>query len=610
MCGAINFSIDPPLRNHPQLCNTMIVKSLLGIFLAFLLISVTEQAPTRRDGRPIFSDRVENFLRSLNNEGMTDREKIKYLGEILSALSYYKYDDPNFLEHCVGQKIVQDGYRDVQRQPYDDDQEYDNQYGRVRTGDRSKTRYKDQSRGQSYGPSSQQYDSDHGDDYSNERRQEYGGDSRQQQHGDRNHDRHRFRGHKYRGTPYPSHERGVDGHSMRDDDHHEGHDGSYEDNLDQRQSHSDRQQDNQYGRPEERRIRNRDPSAAGYNRQGSRSQERGIDGHGSRSSEVRGEVHSNDHEENDDYDEKDHEYDNHDQIEELPHDENYDYYDEDEQGEDEDGDHSNQEQSIDGHDPHRTAGERHRDDGYSQRGSQSDQNSQSGARDTDGSRSREVSDRDNRGFNRYDPYSSSRGHDDDRDSRRGYDGNQAGDSDGSHHDSYDPYGATSSDAHDTHQTSREQDGYQDHHYEQRGGEHGIQGEPYAPYGEESPYLTGDAVEHSGDYDNSQFNSHLLEEYLNRIYMHDVPEDLAQYARSYLDYAKDSVRSSASQVKNFENIRPCLEHLVQYFNILTDNLASEYKRCSTKCYYDRLTNFTNSVSQYTRTTTECIYNRRN
>nr|ANW11476.1 Lol38.8 [Bichromomyia olmeca] len=78
----------------------MIVKSLLGLFLAILLLSTTEQAPARRKDRPIFSDRVEKFLKSMSNEGLNDRDKIKYLGEILSALSYYKYNDPNYLEHC------------------------------------------------------------------------------------------------------------------------------------------------------------------------------------------------------------------------------------------------------------------------------------------------------------------------------------------------------------------------------------------------------------------------------------------------------------------------------------------------------------------------------
>uniref|UniRef100_A0A6B2EMR6 Heavy metal-translocating P-type ATPase n=1 Tax=Phlebotomus kandelakii TaxID=1109342 RepID=A0A6B2EMR6_9DIPT len=346
----------------------MIVKSLLGVFLVILLVSVTEQAPWSDEDhdRPALSERVEEFLNNLNRDGLDDSEKIKYLGEILIALSYYKYKDPNKLQHCAGQKIVQDGYRDIQRQPYDEDEEY-------------------------------HYESS------------------------------------------DSHDRGVDGHKRN----HEDYDYSHLEEYDDEDRHHVIN-----GDEEEHEM------AAGHPQ--------------------------TDEDEEDDY----------------SHGYSHDY----DEGEDED---ERESYSRGGGDA-----------GYHRRGSQEQS---------------------------YDPHSGQR----------------------------------------------------------------------APgYSDPSEY------EHSGDYDNSHYQQYSstpsttnkIDYYLNQIQLHSVPADLAQYAESYLKHSKDSIRYYASHAKDFEKIRPCLENVMKYFNILNDDLAKEYIRCQRQCYLDRLTSYTSAISQYTVTTNACINSR--
>uniref|UniRef100_F6JYG3 28.0 kDa salivary protein n=1 Tax=Phlebotomus tobbi TaxID=33402 RepID=F6JYG3_9DIPT len=150
---------------------------------------------------------------------------------------------------------------------------------------------------------------------------------------------------------------------------------------------------------------------------------------------------------------------------------------------------------------------------------------------------------------------------------------------------------------------------------QRGGG---QDQSYGPHsGQRAPgYSESNEYEHSGDYDNSHYQQYSstpstanqIDYYLNQIQLHSVPSDLAQYAESYLKSAKDSIRYYAAHAKDFEKIRPCLEAVMKYFNILNDDLAKEYVRCQRQCFLDRLTSYTSAISQFTVTTNNCINQR--
>nr|ABA43056.1 29 kDa salivary protein SP08 [Phlebotomus perniciosus] len=151
---------------------------------------------------------------------------------------------------------------------------------------------------------------------------------------------------------------------------------------------------------------------------------------------------------------------------------------------------------------------------------------------------------------------------------------------------------------------------------------GSQEQSYDPHsGQTAPgYSESSEYEHSGDYDNSQnqqysstpsnANVNLIDQYLHLIQLHSIPSDLVQYAESYLTHAKNSIRYYAVHAKDFERIRPCLESVTKYFNMLNDDLAREYVRCQRQCYLDRLNSYTTAISQYTVTTNACINNRLN
>uniref|UniRef100_A0A1L8DKK1 Putative serine/threonine-protein kinase clka n=1 Tax=Nyssomyia neivai TaxID=330878 RepID=A0A1L8DKK1_9DIPT len=557
----------------------MIVKSLLGIFIGILLLSTTEQAPARRKDRPMFSDRVEKFLKSMTNDGLNDRDKITYLGEILSALSYYKYNDPNYLEHCVGQKIIQDGYRDVQR--YGDHQQGNRDRNRNRYGNNPRVNAQSNTNHDNYDYN--EHDDDTQSYRDQQRDNQYSGRNNSpgnERYNDEHRGTSRVIDHDDRGTQTNAQTNDDYDYNDYDNDHNGDRSQSwYNDNprgtSNTPQDHaSNNAADDDYDYNENNRDRTRDQTRdrtanAPISNPSRGSQIRGIDGHGV--------TEANDHDVYDEYDEN--ENSDQDQPEDLHHHENYDYYDEEEEEDHADDDHMNQEQSIDGHNPR---GSQNPWDRTNERGSQRNQmNDQSGkSREVSGS-SRGTNDRTNYGYDPHDTSKNSQGRNQGRNQQDHYGGyNQK-----------------------NHRNSNQ------NHYGQQYNHHGIHGEPYVPYGQQSPYITGDAVpEHSGDYDHSQYDPHLVEDYLNRIHLQGVPSDLAEYANSYLQYAKDTIRASASHAKNFENIRPCLEHLAQYFNILTDDLANEYRRCSNKCYYNRLESFSTSVSQYTSTTNECIQNR--
>nr|AGT96447.1 27.6 kDa salivary protein [Phlebotomus orientalis] len=147
---------------------------------------------------------------------------------------------------------------------------------------------------------------------------------------------------------------------------------------------------------------------------------------------------------------------------------------------------------------------------------------------------------------------------------------------------------------------------------------GSQEQSYDPHsGQRAPgYAESSEYEHSGDYDNSHYQQYSstpstanqIDHYLNQIQLHSVPADLAQYAESYLKHSKDSIRYYAAHAKDFEKIRPCLEAVMKYFNILNDDLAKEYVRCQRQCFLDRLNSYTTAISQFTVTTNNCINNR--
>nr|AAX55664.1 27 kDa salivary protein [Phlebotomus ariasi] len=147
---------------------------------------------------------------------------------------------------------------------------------------------------------------------------------------------------------------------------------------------------------------------------------------------------------------------------------------------------------------------------------------------------------------------------------------------------------------------------------------GSEEQSYDPYSHERAptYSESSEYDHSGDYDNSNYQQHSstpssysnIDHYLHLIQLHSVPSDLAQYADSYLQHSKNSIRYYASHAKDFEKIRPCLESVVKYSNLLNDDLAKEYIRCQRKCYLERLNSYTSAISQYTVTTNACINNR--
>uniref|UniRef100_C6G4E5 27 kDa salivary protein B n=1 Tax=Phlebotomus arabicus TaxID=578135 RepID=C6G4E5_9DIPT len=145
---------------------------------------------------------------------------------------------------------------------------------------------------------------------------------------------------------------------------------------------------------------------------------------------------------------------------------------------------------------------------------------------------------------------------------------------------------------------------------------GNQEHSYDPYsGQRAPsFSESDEYEHSGDYNSqsqqysSSPSSHLVDQYLHLIQLQGVPSDLAQYAETYLQHAKNTISTYGYQAKDFEKIRPCLESVVKYFNLLNIDLANEYNRCKRKCFLDRLNSYTTAISQYTVTTSACINSR--
>lgn len=471
------------------------------------------QAPQARQqnnyGRPRFGNYVENFLQYLDEQGVNDQDKINYLGEILSALSYFKFNDPNFLEYCAGQKIVQDGYRDAQRQKYHNNGDEENISDRTNSNGFRDHSHENQSEINYY---DNQPSEDINDAKTNDRK------TQDQYH------------HK------PTHRdetHGIDGyHSSHIENHDEDHENE---NAYYDYPHGD---DDDYSNSDDNSSEDDDKS--------SDSDDDHLD-------------YDDDQEYTEDHDNDTQEYSEGSEKERID------------------------EQSIDG----RNLGDR-----VHQRGNKNDPHvtSQEDAIVTSNR------DRDNRHLNEF---STPQGSLND-DYYRYSDGSRDRDTYGRHSQNYDHPNGPQSQENKSESTKSD--------YSERSSNYSSR-DSYDPYSGRVGQRPIDEIEYSGDYDNTyspaQDTSGQVNDYLNRIRLHNLPPHLAQYAQSYLNYAKNAVKSYSSYAKNFNDIQPCLESLVQYFNLLNDDLANAYKRCQDDCFYSRLDSYSTSVTQYTATTNECI-----
>ncbi|XP_055703050.1 uncharacterized protein LOC129801766 [Phlebotomus papatasi] len=500
----------------------MIVKSFLGIFLVIICVSITKQAPQARqqnnDGRPRFGNYVEHFLQYLDRQGVSDQEKINYLGEILSALSYFKFNDPNFLEYCAGQKIVQDGYRDAQKQKnHNNGDDGENILDRTNFNRFRDPSHENQREINNYDIQLNEDKNDPKTTHSRTTQDQYHKPTNQYQ------------------------TRGIDGyHSSHIENHDEAQKGSSHENEDSHDDlHGDEDEDD-YSYSDDNSSEDNDESSD-----------------------------DDDHLDDDDYQENSEDHDNDTQG----------YY----EGNDEE---KMEHQSIDGYNV---------GDQIQQTGNKDDTHVTRND-DTMGPSQRTTNrDRDNHHLNKF---SIPRGSLNDYYNKYS-DGSHNRDTYGRNSQNYDPYGR---------QSQENKPAFTKNDYSETSPSSSNSRDSYDPYNGHVGQRPIDEIEYSGDYDNTNspaYTSNQVNDYLDRIRLHNLPPNLAKYAESYLNYAKNAVRTYGSYAKNFNTIRPCLESLVQYFNLLNDDLANAYERCQDDCFYSRLDSYSTSVTQYTATTNECI-----
>ncbi|GAB0096182.1 hypothetical protein DMENIID0001_116600 [Sergentomyia squamirostris] len=543
----------------------MIVKNMFKLLFLVVIVFVpnTEQAPrysTMEDEQPNFSPRVREFLQRLTEDGIQDHEKIHYLAEVLSAFSYFKYNDTNFLEHCVGQPIILDGYRDVQIQLKSDGYDI----------------YEDMN-----------HEAQHRQDYStfltvHEKEENVEDEEYDDEKPDAD-------------TPSETVQRhGIDGHKEDDEYYSEDHSNQQDDHSHQNY-HDEETEDDHHNNAEEEEDHE---YATNDDQDETYDQNQSIDGYDQESKEKYG-GH---------FDDPSHEHQGN-----RPDRNRYD-------GNRGHGDR----RSHNSHWPSKeeTGGGSHFGSvGRTNKDRESPHNQMEKDKPV---RHREPSDQDHFSKEKAPSDSEKTSYDEYESSNEDHNGETDGES---HENRGKPndrsggnrgrdYGPTGRDRPDVKHHDFTRDHNDDHNF---GGQHIInpldgdyslydQDDSYDPYNSRRRGPHDDEVDHSGDDRTSiQDITATVNEYLNRIRLNDIPQNISQYALSYLMYAKDAIRTYATQISDIDRIRPCLEPFVHYFNVLTDDLTNEYKRCGERCYEDRLTYFASSVSQYTVTTSQCINN---